>query len=187
MSDEKNIIVPDQPVSASRKLERGIETVIFFSRWLLTPFYLGLAAALLVLLVKFVQELIHLFAIAVTSAESGIIVGVLALIDLTFTASLVVIVIFSGYENFVSKIDVAEHKSWPDWMAKIDFSGLKMKLFSSVVAISGIQLLKVFMELKTTSDRELIWSTVIHFAFVITGLLLALMDRFSENKGNNGH
>ena len=177
-----------KPQSAAKRIETAIETVIFFSRWILTPFYVGLAAVLLVLLLKFGFELVHLFAIALTADESGIIIGVLALVDLTFTASLVVIVIFSGYENFVSKIDVAEHTSWPDWMAKIDFAGLKMKLFSSIVAISGIQLLKVFMEIRTVDDRTLMWSTGIHVAFVITGLLLALMDRIADHKPpGNGH
>jgi len=168
-----------------KRVERGIETIIFLSRWVLTPFYVGLSLVLFVLLIKFGLELIDMLEVAFTADESSIIIGVLALVDLTFTASLVVIVIFSGYENFVSKIDVAEHQSWPDWMAKIDFSGLKMKLFSSIVAISGIQLLKVFMEIKTVDDRLLIWSTVIHVAFVGTGVLLALMDRLSEKDG--GH
>ena len=184
MSEPAPLPEGKRPIAA---LERGIETIIFFSRWLLTPFYVGLSAVLLVLMLKFVQELVHLFEIALHAEESTIIIGVLALVDLTFTASLIVIVIFSGYENFVSKIDVAEHSTWPDWMSKIDFSGLKMKLFSSIVAISGIQLLKVFMELKTVSDRELMWSTVIHVCFVVTGLLLALMDRLSDTKGTAGH
>ncbi len=169
----------------SNIVERLIELIIFSSRWLLSPFYLGLVIVLFVLFAKFAQELVHVMMITVSARESEVIIGVLSLIDLTFTASLVVIVIFSGYENFVSKIDGVDHKSWPDWMAKIDFSGLKMKLISSIVAISGIQLLKVFMNIASVTDRELMWSTGIHLTFVITGLLLALMDRFSDDKASH--
>jgi uncharacterized protein (TIGR00645 family) len=168
-------------------LESAIEKFIFFSRWLLSPFYVGLVFVLLILFIKFAQELVHLFAIVITAKESEVIIGVLSLIDLTFSASLVVIVIFSGYENFVSKIDGVDHKSWPDWMSKIDFSGLKMKLISSIVAISGIQLLKVFMNVGSVSDRELMWSTIVHIAFVITGVMLALMDKLSEPKSGSDH
>ena len=168
-------------------LEAAIEKFIFSSRWLLSPFYVGLVAVLLLLFVKFAQELVHLFAIVVAAKESDVIIGVLSLIDLTFSASLVVIVIFSGYENFVSKIDGVDHKSWPDWMSKIDFAGLKMKLISSIVAISGIQLLKVFMNVGSVSDRELMWSTVIHVTFVITGVMLALMDKIADSKLGEDH
>jgi uncharacterized protein (TIGR00645 family) len=168
-------------------LETGVEKFIFASRWLLSPFYMGMVAVILVLFVKFAQELVHIVKIVFTASESEVIVGVLSLIDLTFTASLVVIVIFSGYENFVSKIDNVDHKSWPDWMSKIDFAGLKMKLISSIVAISGIQLLKVFMNVKSISDRELMWSTIIHITFVVTGVMLALMDKLSDHKSNDDH
>jgi uncharacterized protein (TIGR00645 family) len=91
-------------------------------------------------------------------------------------------VIFSGYENFVSRIDAAEHADWPEWMAKIDFTGLKLKLLSSIVAISAIQLLRAFMDVKNTGDRELWWYVVIHLVFVASGLVLALTDRLSEHQ-----
>ena len=114
---------------------------------------------LLVLLVRTLQEIWHFVLHIPSATESDVILGVLSLIDLTFTGSLIVIVIFSGYENFVSKIDASAHKDWPDWMSKIDFTGLKLKLLSSIVAISAIQLLKAFMNVKNTSDRELMWSS----------------------------
>jgi uncharacterized protein (TIGR00645 family) len=101
-------------------------------------------------------------------------------VDLTLTAFLIVIVIFSGYENFVSRIDAAEHQDWPEWMGKIDFTGLKLKLMSSIVAISAIQVLKAFMNVKNLSDRELMWYVVLHLVFVGSGLVLALTDRVSE-------
>jgi uncharacterized protein (TIGR00645 family) len=167
-------------------IERILERVIFSSRWILAPFYAGLVVALLVLLVKAAQELAHFVLHAFDSTEAETILGVLTLIDLTFTGSLVVIVIFSGYENFVSKIDAAGHKDWPDWMSKIDFTGLKLKLMSSIVAISAIQLLKVFMDLKNATDREVTWYVVVHMVFVVSGLLLALTDRMSEGHAERG-
>lgn len=160
-------------------IERILEKFLFSSRWLLAPFYVMLVAALGVLLVKAVQETIHFVARAVTATESEVILGVLALVDLTLTGSLIVIVIFSGYENFVSKIEPGDTKDWPEWMGKIDFAGLKLKLVSSIVAISAIQVLKAFMNVKNVPDRELFWLVGIHVVFVISGLLMALTDKFT--------
>ncbi|WP_375459665.1 TIGR00645 family protein [uncultured Enterovirga sp.] len=157
--------------------ERWTERIIFSSRWLLAPFYVGLVAALLVLLLKFAQELFHFVSHPFRGTEADTILGVLTLIDLTFTGSLIVIVIYSGYENFVSKIDVEATEDWPEWMSKIDFTGLKLKLMSSIVAISAIQLLKIFMNLKNTSDREIAWYVGLHVVFVVSGLVFALTDR----------
>jgi len=166
-----------QPLMKS--IENALETVLFSSRWLLAPFYLGLALALFVLLIKFAYELAHITTHAFTSTESQVILGILALVDLTLTGSLVVIVIFSGYENFVSKIDHSGHRDWPEWMGTIDFTGLKLKLLSSIVAISAIQLLKQFMSVSTVSDRDLMWLVIIHVVFVVSSVLLALSDRIS--------
>ncbi|HMN36778.1 MAG TPA: TIGR00645 family protein [Hyphomicrobium sp.] len=173
--------------SASKHVETILEKALFTSRWLLAPFYFGLAISLIVLLIKFLAELVHLLHGAFVLTESDVILGVLALVDLALTGSLLIIVIFSGYENFVSRIDHTGHKDWPAWMGTIDFSGLKLKLLSSIVAISGIQLLKQFMSLKTVtpeSERVLFWMVVIHVVFVISSVLLALSDRIS---GHDGH
>jgi uncharacterized protein (TIGR00645 family) len=159
--------------------EALLEKVLFASRWILAPFFLGLALSLIVLLIKFVFELAHIAAHAFVSTESEVILGILALVDLALTGSLVVIVIFSGYENFVSKIDHSGHKDWPEWMGTIDFTGLKLKLLSSIVAISAIQLLKQFMTISTVSDRDLFWLVLIHVVFVVSSVLLALSDRIS--------
>ncbi|MBF9233820.1 TIGR00645 family protein [Microvirga alba] len=161
-------------------IERVLERFLFASRWLLAPFYVGLVFSLGLLLFKAMQELVHFIAHAPQATESDVILGVLTLIDLTLTGSLIVIVIFSGYENFVSKIDAADHKDWPDWMGKIDFTGLKLKLLSSIVAISAIQVLKAFMNLDNISDRNLTWLVVIHLVFVGSGIILALTDRIAE-------
>ena len=161
-------------------IERWLEKFLFTSRWLLAPFYVMLVISLGVLLIKAGQETLHFMLHAITSTESDVILGVLALVDLTLTGSLIIIVIFSGYENFVSKIEVDDAKDWPEWMGKIDFTGLKLKLMSSIVAISAIQLLKAFMNLKNISDRDLTWLVAIHLVFVASGLLMALTDKFTE-------
>jgi len=168
-----------------QQIERLLETAIFASRWILAPFYLGLALSLFVLLIKFMFELVHIAETAFTATESQVILGLLALVDLSLTGSLIVIVIFSGYENFVSKIDHTGHRDWPEWMGTIDFTALKIKLLGSIVAISAIQLLKQFMSINTVSDRDLFWLVVIHVVFVVSSVLLALSDRISG--ASHGH
>ena len=169
--------------SSGKHVENFFEKALFASRWLLAPFYFGLAASLFILLIKFMAELWHMFHDALVLTESDVILGVLSLVDLALTGSLLVIVIFSGYENFVSRIDHSAHEDWPEWMGKIDFGGLKLKLMSSIVAISGIQLLKQFMALKTVTpenERVLFWLVVIHVVFVVSAVLLALSDRIAH-------
>lgn len=173
-------------------LEDAGERAIFASRWLLAPIYLGLSLALLALLIIFLKELFHLLTHVFFSTEKDVILGVLALVDIALTGSLLIIVIFSGYENFVSKIDHSGHVDWPEWMGTIDFSALKLKLLSSIVAISAIQLLKEFMSVKQVTEadeRKLFWLSVIHLVFVGSSVLLALSDRLSEGshtKPGNG-
>ncbi|HXT78534.1 MAG TPA: TIGR00645 family protein [Acetobacteraceae bacterium] len=160
-----------------RLTERGVEFLLFTSRWLLAPIYLGLALGLAVLLIKFGQHAVALLGHALTSDGEETIIGVLALIDLALMGSLVVMVMFAGYENFVSKLDLASHRDKPGWMGHVDFSDLKLKLMASIVAISAIQVLESFMNVAQLSDRELAWSVGIHATFVISGVLLAVMDR----------
>ena len=167
----------EPPHPASNLVERWIERVLSASRWLLAPFYLVLAFGLCALLLKLVQMLGEFVAHLWSAAESAVLLSVLGFIDLTLTASLVVIVIFSGYENFVSRIDPSAHGTWPEWLAQIDFAGLKLKLMSSIVAISAVQLLRVFLDIANVPDRELYWSTGIHVVFVVSTLVLALTDR----------
>ena len=158
-------------------IERVLERVLFASRWLLAPFYFALALGLLLLLGKVGQRVYDLGVGFPGLTEAGVMLGILAIVDLTLTASLIVIVIFSGYVNFVSRIDASEHKDWPQWMASIDFSELKLKLMSSIVAISAIKLLESFMEVGHASDRDLYFLTGIHLTFVVSTLALALSDR----------
>ncbi|MBA4013092.1 MAG: hypothetical protein C0481_14595 [Phenylobacterium sp.] len=159
--------------------ERWLETGLFHSRWLMAPFYIGLVAALMALLVVFFNEAVHELSHLFVMKPNQAIMMVLSLIDLSLAGNLLLIVIFSGYENFVSKIDTDDDEDRPSWMGTVDFSGLKMKLIASIVAISAIALLKAFMELsegKELSDRSLMWLVIIHVTFVISGVLLALMD-----------
>ena len=163
-----------------KRFEGPLERVIFGARWLMAPFYLGLIGSLALLMFKFIQELIHFFPLVASADESQVILWVLALIDLSLAGNLVLMVIFSGYENFVSKIDVASHKDRPDWMGTVDFSGLKLKLIASIVAISGIHLLKSFMSIDQIDKDNLMWLLILHGTFVLSGVFLALMDYITE-------
>jgi uncharacterized protein (TIGR00645 family) len=161
-------------------LEAWLERGLFASRWLMAPFYVGLVVALAALMVVFFQELAHGLPLALTAKPENAILLALSLIDLSLAANLLVIVILSGYENFVSKIDTASHEDRPEWMGTVDYSAMKMKLIASIVAISAIALLKAFLHLtepkEPLDEARLKWLVIVHLAFVISGLLLALMD-----------
>jgi uncharacterized protein (TIGR00645 family) len=164
------------------RVERLLERFLFAARWLLAPFYIGLVLALAVVMVVFGVELwsevLHLIHLAPAKVAEGAIVMSLSLIDLSLAANLLLIVIFSGYENFVSRIDTAEHEDRPQWMGTVDFSGLKMKLIASIVAISAISLLRTFLEIGDgpMNQPALLWQVTFHLTFVVSGVLLALMD-----------
>ena len=163
-----------------RTIERVLETILFQSRWLLAPFYLGLVFCLVLLMIHFGQQLFA-FVLKIPSAkEADVILGTLGLIDLAFTGNLVVIVVFSGYENFVSKIE-AEGRDRPDWMTKVDFGGLKQKLMTSIVAISAIQVLKAFMNLEQYDTSKLGWLVGIHVLFLGSLLAVVIADRLSDS------
>ena len=163
-----------------KSIEHILEKVMFASRWLMAPFYLGLIICLIVLLITFCSELIHFFTGGMTFEETEIILFALTLIDLSFTGNLLLIVIFSGYENFVSKIDVVNHEDKPSWMGTVDFSGLKLKLISSIVAISGIHLLKLFFNLNNYTKEQITLFIAVHLTFVFSGVILAYMDYIVE-------
>ena len=160
-------------------IEQTIERGLFASRWLMAPFYVGLVGALMILLYSFAAELLHFITNISDITPDKAVLGVLSLIDLSLAGNLVLIVIFSGYENFVSKFDVTDHEDRPEWQGTVDFSALKLKLVASIVAISGIHLLKIFMNINQISDREVQWMVIIHLVFIVSGVLLALMDRIA--------
>jgi uncharacterized protein (TIGR00645 family) len=162
-----------------RKIEHAIETILFQSRWILAPFYLGLAFCLVLMLIHFGKQLFGFVIKIHMATESDVILGVLGLIDLAFTGNLVLIVIFSGYENFVSKIETDGHDR-PDWMTKVDFGGLKQKLMTSIVAISAIQVLKAFMNLEQYDNIKLGWLVGIHVLFLGSLLTVVVADRLSD-------
>ena len=173
---------PEAGRHAPNRIERGIESLIFNSRWLMAPFYLGLVVSLAVLLLKFCMLLWEFIVHAPGSKESDIILAVLSLIDVSLTGNLILIVVFSGYENFVSKIDPGGHPDWPDWMTKIQFGGLKQKLLASIVAISAIQVLKAFMNIDTVFEpSRLAWLVGVHLLFVVSAFMLAISDRWSSS------
>lgn len=175
---------PYRPNPTLKRVEGGVESLIFNSRWLMAPFYIGLAVSLAVLLLKFCMMLWEFMVHAPGSKETDIILGVLSLIDVSLTGNLVLLVMFSGYENFVSKIDAGGHPDWPEWMSKIDFTSLKQKLLGSIVAISAVQVLKAFMNIDTTIDPvKLGWLVGVHLAFVVSTLMLALSDRWTAGRG----
>lgn len=167
-----------------KKVEHFLESLIFNSRWLLVPFYLGLVLAIGLLLVKFVKEFVSFVGIVFGGTGTDVVIAILTLIDVVLLSNLLLIIIFAGYENFVSKIDTADSEDRPSWMGKVTFSDLKMKLIGSIVAISGIELLKAFVEVGNGSltNEDLAWKVGIHMTFVVTGLLFALSDWFSYDK-----
>jgi len=175
-------------------IESFLESLIFNSRWLLAPFYLGLVLGIALLLAKFGQELIHIVPHTLSLSESDVVLAILTLVDISLVANLLIIIIFSGYENFVSKIDTGDHEDRPEWMGKVDFSGLKIKVIASIVAISAIELLKGFVNVGnlvpasstvaaiwSEADQALAWKVAIHVILVVSGVLFALMDKISES------
>jgi uncharacterized protein (TIGR00645 family) len=165
-----------------KRIENTLEALIFGSRWLLAPLYLGLVLALALLLVKFAKEFLN-FVPLVFNADGGtVIIGILSLIDVVMVGNLIIIIVFAGYENFVSRLDLDNHVDRPDWMGHVGFAELKMKLIGSIVAISGIELLKAFMNVESMTNEQLAWQVGIHMTFVVSGLLFALTDRISAGK-----
>lgn len=160
-------------------LEGFIEKSIFASRWLLAPIYFGLSLALVALGVKFFQEIFHLFGHILETSESDLVLVVLALIDLVLVASLIVMVMFSGYENFVSRLDVSDTGESLGWLGKLDAGTLKLKVAASIVAISSIHLLRIFMNAEQVSNDKLMWYVIIHLAFVVSAVMLGVLDRIA--------
>ncbi|GCE83847.1 TIGR00645 family protein [Komagataeibacter diospyri] len=168
------------PTQGTPWLESGLERLFFRARWLCAPLYLGLTAGLLVILVKFFQTVWTLVRHSYTLEFDDVFVGILDMIDLVLLANLLLIVMFAGYENFVSKLDVRSHRDFPDWIGHVTFGDIKIKLMASIVAMSAIHVLADFIRVNEISSRTLAWSVGIHLAFVVSGLMLAMMDRMME-------
>jgi len=165
----------------ARPLEHAIERTMFASRWLLAPIYLGLAIGLVALGLKFFQEAFHLVTHTLEMKEADIVLTVLGLIDLGLVGSLIVMVMFSGYENFVSTID-ADGTETLGWLGKLDAGTLKLKVAASIVAISSIHLLRVFMQAEQVANDKIMWYVLLHLTFVVSALLLGVLDKMSFAK-----
>jgi uncharacterized protein (TIGR00645 family) len=175
-----------EPARRNSRLERGVEAFLFGSRWLLAPLYVGLVIALAVILVKFGQELWHLVTHLAEESGSDMMLSILSLLDLALLSNLVFIVILAGYENFVSRIASAhDNEDRPRWMGHIDFSGLKMKLIGSIVAISAIGLLGDFTDIGTSEalqPQALLWRVILHVTFLLSGVGFAFSDWLAEKR-----
>lgn len=160
-------------------IERTIEKLLFASRWILAPVYLGLSIALLVLGVKFFQEAFHVIGQLLVLEESQLVLTLLAMIDLVLVGSLIVMVMFSGYENFVSQLDIGREGEKLGWLGKLDAGTLKLKVAASIVAISSIHLLRKFMEAEHISNDKLMWYVIMHLTFVVSAVLMGVLDKLA--------
>jgi uncharacterized protein (TIGR00645 family) len=175
----------EDPRKMTNKFESTLEHWVFMSRWLLAPFFIGLLLAIIALLLKFVQLLSGL-AVEMWSLESDqLIISILSLVDGALIAALLLIIGFSGYENFVSKIGTGEHEDRPAWMGRVGFSDLKIKLMGAIVAISAVELLKAFINVDVTTPWQVLsWKVGIHVTFVVSGVLFAVTDRITDRGGH---
>ncbi len=162
------------------KIELQMERLMYASRWILAPVYFAMSLALLALSIKFYQELYHFLQHIFEIDESELILKLLTLVDLTLVGSLIIIVMFSGYENFVSQMDIAESTEKLSWLGSHDYGSLKMKVAASIVAISSIHLLKIFMNIQVTDNDKLLWYVVIHLTLVASALLMGFLDKISR-------
>ncbi|MFO7757322.1 MAG: TIGR00645 family protein [Roseovarius sp.] len=161
--------------------ERALETLIFASRWILAPFFIGLLVAMAVLLVKFLKELTDLVMTIWTASDNDAVISILTLVDTALIAVLLLIIVFSGYESFVSRIHTADHEDRPGWMGKVGFADLKLKLIGAIVAISAVELLKAFLVSQSYTNTQLAWKVGIHITFVFSGLIFAVTDYIAES------
>ena len=162
-------------------MERLVERILFASRWLVAPMFLGLAALLVLLVVQFGVEWVELARRMLDSHDQDLIVGTLTLVDLVLAATLVLMDMLSGYENFVAKIDAARAGERLSWLMKLDTGSIKVKVLSSIVAISAIDLLKAFFDVQAIADDKLMWLVLMHLTFVLTAILLTLIDRIAAS------
>jgi uncharacterized protein (TIGR00645 family) len=167
------------PNGAHRPL-KPLPNFIFMSRWLQAPLYLGLIIAQGVYVYRFMVELWHLVSAANSIQETEIMLIVLGLIDVVMIANLLVMVIVGGYETFVSKLRLQGHPDQPEWLSHVNAGVLKVKLATAIVGISSIHLLKTFINAPALDDKTLLWQTLIHLAFVISAVAIALTERLTQ-------
>lgn len=164
-----------------------MSTVLFGSRWLQLPLYLGLIIAQAVYVYHFGVELVHLVGKVPELHEADIMLIVLGLIDVVMISNLLIMVIVGGYETFVSRLNLEGHPDEPDWLSHVNANLLKVKLATAIIGISSIHLLKTFINAENLSDKVLLWQTVIHFTFVLSAISIAYIDRLTQHSGDNNH
>lgn len=162
-------------------MEKTFENLLYASRWLLAPIYIGLSLGLVALGIKFFQEMFHILPAVLSMKEADLILVILSLVDIALVGGLLVMVMFSGYENFVSRIDIKEGSEKLHWLGKLDAGSLKQKVAASIVAISSIHLLKAFMNAPQIDNDKLMWYVIIHMTFVVSALGMALVDRMNQH------
>ncbi len=161
--------------------EKYVERAMYASRWLLAPIYFGLSLTLLALGIKFFQELFHLLPHILETAEADLVLVILSLIDMALVGGLIVMVMFSGYENSVSQLDIAEGAEKLGWLGKVDTTTLKNKVAASIVAISSIHLLKVFMNAPNIENDKILWYIVLHMTFVVSAFAMGILDKMTRH------
>lgn len=162
-------------------IERTAETILYASRWILAPIYMGLSLGLIILGIKFFQEIFHALPLLLSLKETEVVLLILSLIDIALVGGLLVMVMLSGYENFVSTIDIKEGSEKLAWLGKMDSGSLKQKVAASIVAISSIHLLKAFMNADHIDNEKLMWYVIIHMTFVLSALGMAFVDRMNQH------
>ena len=162
-------------------IEKVFEKLLYASRWILAPLYLGLAFGMLAVGVKFFQEVAHILPHISEISESNLVLAILSLIDLSLVGGLLVMVMLSGYENFVSSIDLNENDEKLSWLGKLDTGSLKQKVAASIIAISSIHLLQIFMNAAQVDNSKLMWYVIIHLTFVLSALGIALVDKMTSH------
>lgn len=163
-------------------LELKFEKALYASRWLLAPLYLGLSLALILLAIKFFQEVIHFFPIIFSTSESDMVLVILSLVDMSLVGGLIIMVMLSGYENFVSRIDIDDGEEKLSWLGKLDSGSLKQKVAASIVAISSIHLLQKFMNAEQIDNDKLMWYVILHITFVVSAIGMAWVDKMNQHK-----
>jgi uncharacterized protein (TIGR00645 family) len=160
-------------------MERLIERTLIAARWLLAPIYLGLALLLILFVVQFFQDLWHAARGVIEASHSQLIIEALGLVDLALVASLIVMVMLSSYENYLSRLDIASVSQQLGWLAKLDAGSVKVKVAVAIVVISAIDLLQAFLEIDDVADDKLLWRVIVHLTFVTSALALAWLDRLT--------
>lgn len=162
-------------------MESVIERTMYAARWLLAPVYLGLSLVLLLLGIKFFDHLVHVFPVILSIKEADLVLVILSLVDLTLVGGLIVMVMFSGYENFVSRLDVGDDSEKLGWLGKMDSTSLKNKVAASIVAISSIHLLKIFMDAENVANDKILWYVLLHMTFVASAFIMGYLDKITRH------